>query len=69
MSQSTATPASIENRAPNVGRQFFDRVKDSPGREAYRFPRGGDWESVTWQETGDRVTKLAAGLVALGVEP
>ncbi len=59
----------IENRAPTVGRQFFDRVQASPGREAYRFPKGDSWESVTWQETGDEVTKLAAGLVALGVEP
>ena len=24
---------------------------------------------MTWQETGDRVTRLAAGLVALGIEP
>ena len=59
----------VENRAPNVGRQFFDRVQASPNREAYRFPRGEQWESVTWKETGDRVTKLAAGLVALGIEP
>lgn len=59
----------IENRAPNVGRQFFDRVEASPNREAYRFPKGDRWESVTWRETGDHVTKLAAGLVALGVEP
>jgi long-chain acyl-CoA synthetase len=58
----------IENRAPNVGRQFFDRVQASPDREAYRFPRGDQWESVTWRETGDRVTRLAAGLVALGLE-
>ena len=27
------------------------------------------WESLTWKETGDRVTRLAAGLVALGIEP
>ena len=59
----------IENRAPNVGRQFFDRVQASPNREAFRYPRGDQWESVTWQETGDEVTKLAAGLVALGLEP
>ena len=59
----------IENRAPNVGRQFFDRVQASPDREAFRFPRGEQWESVTWKETGDRVTTLAAGLVALGIEP
>jgi long-chain acyl-CoA synthetase len=59
----------IENRAPTVGRQFLDRVKKSPNREAYRYPRGERWESQTWQETGDRVTRLAAGLVALGIEP
>ncbi len=59
----------IENRPPNVGRQFFDRVSETPNREAYRYPQGDTWESQTWQETGDHVTKLAAGLVALGIEP
>ena len=71
MSQSAVSHdlTAVENRAPNVGRQFFDRVQASPHREAFRFPRGDQWESVTWQETGDRVRKLAAGLVALGIEP
>ena len=59
----------IENRAPNVGRQFFDRVAETPDREAYRYPRGDGWESKTWRETGDHVTRLAAGLVALGLQP
>src|SRR3954453_7790253 len=59
----------IENRPPTVGRQFLDRVKKSPNREAYRYPRGERWESQTWQETGDQVTRLAAGLLALGIEP
>jgi long-chain acyl-CoA synthetase len=59
----------IENRAPNVGRQFLDRVAATPDREAYRFPRGDTWESLTWAETGERVLRLAAGLIALGVEP
>jgi long-chain acyl-CoA synthetase len=72
MSASTAVNydmSVIENRAPNVGRQFFDRVSATPNREAYRYPKGERWESQTWQETGDHVTKLAAGLVALGIEP
>ncbi len=71
MSQSTVSRdlSGIENRPANVGLQFFDRVRKSPNREAYRFPEGDSWKSVTWQETGDRVTRLAAGLVALGVEP
>ena len=59
----------IENRAPSVGRQFFDRVQASPDREAYRYPKGDGWESLTWRETGEHVTKLAAGLVALGLGP
>src|SRR3954454_2699297 len=72
MSASTAVSydmAAIENRAPNVGRQFFDRVRASADREAYRYPVGDGWQSQTWRETGDQVTRLAAGLVALGVEP
>ncbi|MGZ4444818.1 MAG: AMP-dependent synthetase/ligase, partial [Nocardioidaceae bacterium] len=72
MSTSTAINydlTAIENRPPSVGRQFLDRVHASPDREAYRYPTGERWESQTWRETGDRVVKLAAGLVALGIEP
>jgi long-chain acyl-CoA synthetase len=58
----------IENRPATFSRAFFDRVAKTPDREAYRYPVGDHWESVTWKETGDRVTRLAAGLLALGVE-
>ncbi|MCW2867539.1 MAG: AMP-dependent synthetase, partial [Marmoricola sp.] len=60
----------IENRAPNVAVQFRDRVAASPRSEAYRFPAGDgeDWSSMTWKETGDRVERLAAGLLSLGLE-
>jgi len=61
--------ATIENRAPNVARQFLDRVEETPGRPAYRFPKGDGWTSVTWAQTGDRVREVAAGLVTMGVEP
>ena len=59
----------IENRAPNVAVQFRDRVHQTPEGEAYRYPTGDGqpWESITWKETGDRVEKLAAGLLALGL--
>ncbi len=59
----------IDELPPNVAVQFLDRVASSPGREAYRYPVGDTWESVTWQETGDRVSKIAAGLLSLGLEP
>ncbi|WP_051218521.1 AMP-dependent synthetase/ligase [Nocardioides insulae] len=63
----------LDHMPRNVAVQFLDRVKSSPHGEAYRFPvleKGeGVWESVTWGEVGDLVTRLAAGLVALGIEP
>jgi len=59
----------ISNRPPSVARMFLDRVEATPDREAYRFPRNGSWESMTWAETRDRVWALAAGLIGLGVEP
>ena len=60
----------IENRPPNVAVQFRDRVASSPDREAFRYPAGEDqpWTSMTWKETGDTVEKLAAGLLALGIQ-
>jgi long-chain acyl-CoA synthetase len=61
--------AVIHDRAPSVGRQLFDRVQASPHREAYRYPVGDGWESRTWAEVGSQVTRIAAGLVALGIEP
>ena len=52
----------------NVAAQFLERVEKSPNSESFRFPRGEAWESVTWRETGNQVSKLAAGLLALGLE-
>src|SRR3954453_21372563 len=60
----------IEQRSPNMAVMFRERVQKSASREAYRYPGddGQPWASVTWKETGDRVEKLAAGLLALGIE-
>ena len=59
----------IDHMPQNVAVQFLERVGTSPDAEAYRFPRGEAWESVTWKQCGDHVTRLAAGLLALGIEP
>ena len=58
----------VDNLTPNVAIQFLDRVEKSPDAEAYRFPRGESWESVTWRDTGAEVSRLAAGLLSLGIE-
>ena len=59
----------IGNRAVSVPRMFLDRVAATPNSEAFRYPCADGWISVTWQEVGDRVEGIAAGLIALGIEP
>jgi long-chain acyl-CoA synthetase len=66
----------LDHMQPNVAVQFLGRVAATPDGEAFLFPHleaGHDeeehWHSVTWREVGERVTKLAAGLVSLGIEP
>ena len=57
----------VDNLAQNVAVLFLDRVETSPQAEAFRFPVGEAWESVTWKQAGDRVSRLAAGLLSLGL--
>jgi long-chain acyl-CoA synthetase len=65
--QTDASLAVVADRAVSVAQTFFDRVAQTPDREAFRYPVGDRWVSRTWRETAQQVTRLAAGLVALGV--
>ncbi len=59
----------IDNRAPSVPRMFLDRVAATPNAEAFRYPDNDGWTSVTWAQVGERVELIAAGLIALGINP
>jgi long-chain acyl-CoA synthetase len=63
----------VDRMVANVALQFLDRVDRSPRREAFRYPvadgAGESWVSVTWAEAGEQVSRYAAGLLALGLEP
>ncbi|MBK9475614.1 MAG: long-chain fatty acid--CoA ligase [Tetrasphaera sp.] len=63
----------IEGRAQSVAHLFRERVAKTPHRPAYMYAvvsdAGDDWKTVTWKEADADVRELAAGLVALGVEP
>ncbi|MDQ0930962.1 AMP-dependent synthetase/ligase [Streptomyces turgidiscabies] len=70
------TQTLIENRPPSVAVLFLDRVAATPDAEAYRYPvppaageGPDDWKSLTWAQTAERVYAIAAGLIALGVQP
>jgi long-chain acyl-CoA synthetase len=60
-------PSFVDTMSPNFAQLFLDRVGKSSSLEAYRFPKGDSWESVTWKQAGDRVADLAAGLLSLGI--
>ena len=68
-SQEQPDLSKIDNRAPSVPRMFLDRVAATPTSEAFRYPDNDGWTSVTWQQVGDRVELIAAGLIALGINP
>jgi len=53
----------------SLARMFYDRVAATPDTEAYRYPMGEEWESVTWAQAMEAVKTIAAGLIALGIEP
>jgi long-chain acyl-CoA synthetase len=72
MTQTPRTAEAAERLAagaPSVGAMFVDQVEISGPREAFRFREGDRWVSLTWDETRDRAFTLAAGLLALGLQP
>ncbi len=74
MTSITRAPESVDEsmlagRAASVARLLLDRISQTPDREAFRFPAGSGWQRVTWRQTGERASRQAAGLIALGVEP
>src|SRR5918995_3687648 len=58
----------IDSLPPNVAVQFLERVAKSAQREAFRYPEGDTWRSVSWKQAGEDVSRIAAGLLALGVQ-
>lgn len=63
--------ARMEHGAPaSFGAMFVERVRASGPAEAFRSrDASGAWVSQTWDQTGQQVAEVAAGLVALGVAP
>jgi long-chain acyl-CoA synthetase len=65
----SADPTSYPTPAVSLARLFYDRVEAMPEAEAFRFLTDEVWESVTWQQAMEAVKTIAAGLLALGIQP
>ena len=57
----------LENPAQSVGHLLRDRSSATPDLPAYSYPEGVAWGEMSWAQLGDRVWRLAAGLIDLGV--
>src|SRR5262249_26208951 len=44
------------------------RTGAGPDREAFRYPQGPGWASLTWKQAGERIRRIASGLLALGLK-
>ncbi len=62
-------PVAIEKRPRSLVHMFLDRVLESPDEDAFYYPVEGGWQESTWAQTHTLVEGLAAGLLAVGVEP
>ena len=51
----------------NVPELFLERVGRTPDAEAFRYPAGHAWRSLSWLQTEERVRAVAGGLRALGL--
>ncbi len=59
----------LDDRAQSVGDMLRRRVSATPDAVAFKYPDAAEqWQDLTWRQVHDRVWRLAAGLVALGVD-
>jgi long-chain acyl-CoA synthetase len=66
MPESTA-PERLTRKTTSIAQLLATRVRETPDREAYRYPVGDQWRSMTWRQAGERVKAIAAGLLSLGL--
>jgi long-chain acyl-CoA synthetase len=60
-------PEKLIRKSKSFAQILAKRVQETPEREAYRYPVGDEWRSMTWRQAGERVKAIAAGLLSLGI--
>jgi long-chain acyl-CoA synthetase len=63
----------LQQRAAIAGRTVCDELRMTAERwgelPAYSDRDGGPWQTISWQQTRQRALELAAGFIALGLQP
>jgi long-chain acyl-CoA synthetase len=65
---SPPAPERLTRKTTSLAELLTRRVRDTPDREAYRYPVGDQWRSMTWRQSGERARAIAAGLLSLGLD-
>ncbi|MEO8706508.1 MAG: long-chain fatty acid--CoA ligase [Kofleriaceae bacterium] len=63
----SVAPEKLTRKTTSIAQLLSTRIQDTPDREAYRYPVGDEWRSMTWRQAGERVKAIAAGLLSLGL--
>jgi long-chain acyl-CoA synthetase len=63
-----SAPERLTRKTTSLAELLARRVRDTPDREAYRYPVGDQWRSMTWRQSGERIRAIAAGLLSLGLD-
>ncbi len=63
----SVAPERLVRKSTSIAQLFARRVRETPDREAYRYPVAEQWRSMTWRQSGERVKAIAAGLLSLGL--
>jgi long-chain acyl-CoA synthetase len=63
----SVAPEKLSRKTTSIAQLLATRVQQTPDREAYRYPVGDEWRSMTWRQAGERVKAIAAGLLSLGI--
>jgi long-chain acyl-CoA synthetase len=61
-------PEKLTRKTKSIAQLLANRVQETPDREAYRYPVGDEWRSMTWRQAAERVKAIAAGLLSLGID-
>jgi long-chain acyl-CoA synthetase len=64
----TTAPERLIRKTTSISQLLARRVHDTPDREAYRYPVGDQWRSMTWRQAGERIKAIGAGLLSFGLD-
>ena len=69
MEAGTVAPAAASTGSKTIADLMALATERHGGREAQRYKRDGEWQSVSYEQLGRSVSEIARGLIDLGIQP